>query len=140
MKKWLVVVFIAVMITACNRKEAQRGNAQMNQEISDSKMDYEEISQKDAKDIMDSETECTILDVRTEPEYEAGHIEDAVLLPVDEINEKATGILQDKEALILVYCRSGVRSKRAASALVDLGYTNVKEFGGIMEWPYDIVR
>ena len=106
----------------------------------DSKIAYEEMSQKKAKSIMDSGTECIILDVRSEPEYEAGHIEDAVLLPVDEVSEKATGILPDKEALILVYCRSGVRSKHAASTLVELGYTNVKEFGGIMEWPYDIVR
>jgi len=77
--------------------------------------------------------------VRTEEEFAAGHIEGAVLIPDYEIGEKAESVLKDKGQLILVYCRSGRRSKNAASELVTLGYTNVKEFGGIIDWTYGTV-
>lgn len=101
---------------------------------------YEQITQSDAKNIMDTESDFVILDVRTEEEFEEGHIEDAVLIPDYEIVTKAEAILKDKNQLILVYCRSGRRSKLAAEALVELGYTNVKEFGGIIDWEYEIVK
>lgn len=102
--------------------------------------EYEQITAKDAKKIMDNQGGYVILDVRTEPEYDASHIEDAILLPLDEIEEKASEVLPDKNQLLLVYCRSGVRSKQASSQLAKLGYRNIKEFGGIIEWPYGVVR
>ena len=100
---------------------------------------YEQISAADAKSIMDSGESYILLDVRTQEEYDEAHIDGAVLIPDYEIAEKAETILTDKDALILVYCRSGHRSKNAASELAALGYTNVKEFGGIIDWTYDIV-
>ena len=103
-------------------------------------MTYEQITQVDAKNIMDTESDFVILDVRTEEEFTEGHIENAILIPDYEIATKAEEILKDKNQLILVYCRSGNRSKKASEALVDLGYTNVKEFGGIIDWEYEIVK
>ena len=100
---------------------------------------YEQITPEEAKTLMDTEKEFVVLDVRTEEEYNEGHIEGALLIPDYEIKEKAESILIHKDKLILVYCRSGRRSKNAANELVELGYTNVKEFGGIIDWPYEIV-
>lgn len=88
---------------------------------------------------MVNNSECIILDVRTEEEFASGHIKDAVLIPYEEIEAKAESVITDKERLILVYCRSGRRSKIAAEKLVESGYTNVKEFGGIIDWNYEIV-
>ena len=89
---------------------------------------------------MDSETNYIILHVRTEKELNEAHIEDVILITNYEIAEKSESILTDKNQLILVYCRSGRRSKIAADELVKLGYTNVKEFGGIIDWEYEIVK
>ncbi len=100
---------------------------------------YEQITPDEAKALMDSEQGFIILDVRTEEEYADGHIKGAMLIPDYEIGKKAKLILTDKDQLILVYCRSGRRSKNAASELAALGYTNVKEFGGIIDWPYGTV-
>ncbi len=98
---------------------------------------YEQISAEEAKTIMDLGEADVILDVRTQDEFETGHIEGAVLLPDYEIEAKAESVLPDKDAVILVYCRSGRRSKEASAKLAELGYTNVKEFGGIIDWPYE---
>ena len=103
-------------------------------------MTYEQISQDEAKRIMDTESDYIIIDARTQEEFNEGHIENAILIPEYEIQEKAPELIPDKNALILVYCRSGRRSKIASEALVQLGYTNVKEFGGIIDWEYEIVK
>ena len=100
---------------------------------------YEQITPAQAKALMDSEDGYIILDVRTPEEFAAGHIAGAILIPDYEIGEKAESILTDKEQLILVYCRSGRRSKNAANELATLGYTNIKEFGGINDWKYGTV-
>lgn len=100
---------------------------------------YAQITVAEAKRLMDSGVSCIILDVRTQEEFDEGHIKGAILLPDYEIGTRAENVLTDKSQLILVYCRSGRRSKNAASELVALGYTNVKEFGGIIEWPYETV-
>ena len=101
---------------------------------------YEQITAEQAKTIMDTEKDYVIIDARTEEEFAEGHIENAILIPEYEISTRAEKELPDKEQLILVYCRSGRRSKIASEELVKLGYTNVKEFGGIIDWPYDIVK
>lgn len=101
---------------------------------------YEQISGDEAKEIMDTQKGYVIVDTRTQEEYDGGHIENAILIPDYEISEKAKDELPDKEQLILVYCRSGRRSKIASAQLVELGYTNVKEFGGIIDWKYEIVK
>lgn len=101
---------------------------------------YQQISAEDAKKIMDSGEEHIILDTREQDEFDAGHIPGAILIPYTEIENKAEEMMPDKDKLILVYCRSGRRSKIAAEALVKLGYTNVKEFGGIVDWPYEVEK
>ena len=125
MKK-LVFLLLAVMIlTACGQnKENGQGAV------------YVKITAEEAKQIMDSEEGYIILDVRTQEEYDQGHIPGAIVISHEKISEKAEEVLTDKDQLILVYCRSGRRSKIAAEALVELGYTNIKEFGGIIDWPY----
>ena len=97
------------------------------------------ITAEEAKKIMDTESEYVILDVRTEEEFAQGHIPGAILIPDYEIREEAESSLPDKDALILVYCRSGRRSKNAAQILAELGYTNIRELGGILDWPYETV-
>lgn len=106
----------------------------------DNNNSYEQITPEEAKTIMDTETDYIIIDARTEEEFAEGHIEGAIIIPEYEVAERAEKELPDKEQLILVYCRSGRRSKIASEALVNLGYTNVKEFGGIIDWPYEIVK
>lgn len=101
---------------------------------------YEQITATEAKTIMDTEKDYIIIDARTDEEFAEGHIEGAILIPEYEISARAEKELPDKDALILVYCRSGRRSKIASEELVKLGYTNVKEFGGIIDWPYETVK
>ena len=101
---------------------------------------YTRITPQEAKTLMDTETDYVILDTRTTEEFAEGHIEGAILIPEYEIADRAEKELPKKDQLILVYCRSGRRSKIAADELVKLGYTNVKEFGGIIDWPYEVVK
>ena len=122
-KTWFLILLFSLLLSAC----APAGEAA-----------YENITAEEAKALMDSEEGYIILDVREQEEYDAGHIPNAILIPYTQIEEKAATMLPDKEQLILVYCRSGRRSKIAAEALEDLGYTNIKEFGGIINWPYEV--
>lgn len=98
-------------------------------------MDYQQITPQEAKQIMDQETDIVILDVRTQEEYDSGHIKDAVCLPNEDILSEPD-VLPDKAQKILVYCRSGKRSKKAARKLANMGYENILEFGGILDWPH----
>ena len=124
----LSFVLCAFAVTGCGSAESKE-----EQGI------YERISADDAKIVMESDTPYVLLDVRTLEEYAGGHIEGAIVLPDYEIATKAEEVLKDKGVLILVYCRSGRRSKNAAEELLAMGYRNVKDFGGILDWPYDIV-
>ena len=101
---------------------------------------YIRISADEAKKIIDEETGYIILDVRTQEEYNGGHIPGALLLPNEVIGTEELVMLPDKDQKILVYCRSGNRSKQASQKLADLGYTNIYEFGGIIDWPYETVK
>lgn len=99
---------------------------------------YRQITQQEAKERMDAGG-VLVLDVREQDEYDDGHIPGAVLLPLGTIDEtSAAETIGEKDAEVLVYCRSGNRSKQAAAKLAKLGYTNVYEFGGIMTWPYEV--
>ena len=99
---------------------------------------YEQITQEAAKEMMDTQ-EVIILDVREQDEYDSGHVPGAVLLPVGTIDEDtAAEVIPEKDSTVLVYCRSGNRSKTASAALAELGYTGIYEFGGINTWPYEI--
>ena len=99
--------------------------------------EYVKITAEEARKIMDSQTGYVIVDVRSEAEYKRGHIPGAILLPSTDIASLAAETLTDKDQLILVYCRSGSRSKKAADILIEQGYTNVNDFGGINDWPYE---
>lgn len=117
MKRILSFVFCLLLLTGCGGT------------IADSS--YEQITQEAAKEMMDTQ-DVVILDVREQEEYDSGHIPGAVLLPVGTIDEDtAAEVIPEKDATRLVYCRSGNRSRTAASALAELGYTNIYEFGGI---------
>ena len=127
MKKLILLLLAVMMLTASGQdKENDQGAVYVN------------ITAEEAKKIMDTEEGYIILDVRTQEEYDQGHIPSAIVISHEEIKEKAEEMLTDKDQLILVYCRSGRRSKIAAEALVELGYTNIKEFGGIIDWPYEV--
>jgi rhodanese-related sulfurtransferase len=100
---------------------------------------YKKITAREAKDIMDSE-DAIILDVRSRDEYEKEHIQNAVLLPNTEIESLSEEMLPDKNATILIYCKSGKKSAEAAEKLAKMGYTKVYDFGGIEDWPYQTVK
>ena len=128
----LMLFLCVVLFAGCSSNAESTDNKSM-------KNTYKQITPAEAKSIMDSDNPYILLDVRTREEYDAGHIEGAILIPDYEIEAKAEDVLADKNALILVYCRSGRRSKNAASSLATLGYTNIKEFGGIIDWAYGTV-
>ena len=146
MKKILAILMLTVTLTACGMEEAADDSTILNEttETTETTEDvlvpYEPITAEDAKKLMDTESDYIIVDARTAEEFAEGHIPGAILIPEYEIADRARAELPDKDQLILVYCRSGRRSKIASQALTDLGYTNVKEFGGIIDWPYDVVR
>ena len=123
-----------------NTEETQNTTIDTTETSINNSLTYEQISGEEAKRLMDTETDFIIVDARTEEEFNEGHIEGAILIPEYEISERAEKELPNKDQLILVYCRSGRRSKIASQALADLGYTNVKEFGGIIDWQYEIVK
>lgn len=111
----------------------------MNACIDDYKASYQRINGEQAKQMIDT-YDVIILDVRTSDEYNSGHIANAMLLPVNLIKDQAEENLPDKDTIILIYCRSGNRSRTAAYELINLGYTNVYDFGGIIDWQYEIVE
>ena len=131
MKKILIVLFAALwLLGGCGGGEPPQEETAV--------VTFRQISQEEAKTIMSTNREAVILDVRTQEEYDSGHIKEAVLLPVDAITEEsAREVIPTKETQVLVYCRSGNRSVTASKALAQLGYTEVYEFGGINTWPYE---
>ena len=100
---------------------------------------YQKISAEDAYEMMVSQ-EVVIVDVRTPEEYDGGHIPNAILVPNESIGDDMPEALPDKEATLLIYCRSGRRSKEASEKLLKLGYKSIYEFGGIIDWPYELVK
>ena len=127
MKKVLFLLIAVILLTACGHTEEN-----------DREAVYMNITAEEARQIMDSEEGYVILDVRTQEESDQGHIPGAILIPNTAIEARAEQELPDKDQLILVYCRSGRRSKLAADILVSLGYTDIREFGGIIDWPYEV--
>ena len=148
MKKALCIisVLLCILLTACGDDSSigiiggADGPTSIIVAEKGEKAMYEQITPEEAKKIMDSDEEHIILDTREQDEFDEGHIPGATLIPYTEIENKAEEMLPDKDKLILVYCRSGRRSKIAAESLAKLGYTNVKEFGGIIDWPYEVEK
>ena len=127
MKKLIPILLSALMFTGC----AATNNSQTNT--------YRQIAMDEAVDMMAQETGYIILDVRRPDEFAAGHIPNAINVPNESIGTSDIPELPDKDQLIMVYCRSGRRSKEASEKLVKLGYTNIVEFGGILDWKGEIV-
>jgi len=126
MKKFVPVFLSLLLLTSCAAP-------------AESEASYWQISMDDAITMMEEESNYIILDVRTPEEFAGQHIPDAINIPNETIGTEELPELPDKEQLILVYCRSGNRSKQASEKLVDLGYTNIVEFGGIKDWPGETV-
>ncbi len=126
MKKTMIILLAAVLIfiTACS---------------SGKKGDYKQISQEEAKEMMAKDDGHIIIDVRRQDEYDSGHIPEAVCVPNEGIGTEQPEELPDLDQIILVYCRSGNRSKQAAEKLAAIGYTNIYEFGGILDWTGEVV-
>jgi len=148
MKKALCIisVLLCILLTACGDDSSigiiggADGPTSIIVAEKGEKAMYEQITAEEAKKIMDSGEEHIILDTREQDEFDEGHIPGAILIPYTEIENQAIELIPDKDKLILVYCRSGRRSKIAAEAFSKLGYTNVKEFGGIIDWPYEVEK
>ena len=142
----IISIILCILLTACGNNSSlgviggEDGPTSIIVAEEGKKTMYEQITAEAAKMIMDSDEEYIILDTREKDEYDAGHIPGAILIPYTEIDIKAEEMISDKDKLILVYCRSGRRSKIASESLAKLGYTNVKEFGGIIDWKYEIEK
>lgn len=142
MKKYFIIAIVAVLalvlvagLAACSGK----GEIKDHSQTTTAGVTYKKISPKEAKELLDAGA-VTLLDVRTQAEFDSGHIKGAILIPDYELAQKAPTILPDKDAKILVYCRSGNRSATASKKLIQMGYTDVLDFGGIIDWPYDTVK
>ena len=152
MNMWMLALCMAALLAGCSRasigiiggadgptkiivsesaQQTQKGEIQMR---------YQTITPEEAKAVMDGESSYIILDVREQEEYDQGHIPGALLMPHTRTRELAPELVPDRDTTVLVYCRSGRRSVLAAQMLADMGYTDVREFGGILDWPYDIVK
>lgn len=155
-KAVLLLVLTLILLAACQTSEngvsqtdttpseqtpeaSTEASTEASVQSSEPELSYLNISAQEAKALMETETDYVILDVRTEEEFAEKRIPGALLIPDYEIAEKAEELLKDKSQLLLVYCRSGRRSKLASEELVRLGYTNIREFGGIIDWPYETV-
>lgn len=127
----LIMVLIGMLsLISCGKSE----------DVTTEKVTVTKISSEDAKKIMDEDKNIVILDVRTEDEYNSGHIENSILISVDDLEDNAEEILKDKDQKILVYCRTGNRSNTAGKTLNEMGYTNLYDFGGINDWNYGLVK
>jgi len=129
------ILLLGLLLAGCGEETTQQTQAPTE---TTKEAVYVNITAQEAKEVMDSRNDYVILDTRTQQEYDESHIPGAILIPHDQIKEKAESVLTDKDQLILVYCRSGRRSKLASEDLVELGYTNIMEFGGIIDWPYEV--
>lgn len=153
--KMMLILVFALVLAGCQPNKDTNSTSQANtadskdnvqveqkepskEETSSQKGEYQKITAEEAKKMMDEQS-VIIVDVRTQTEYQSGHIKDALLIPHDSFDKEPPKELDDKNATILLYCRSGNRSQKAAKKLIELGYTNVYDFGGIGDWPYDIV-
>lgn len=139
----LLTFTLSGFLIACNTSkendsQVDSSNTIITEDTSET-TSWETITAQEAKEMLDSDTSIILLDVRSQEEYDQGHIKNALLIPDTSIIDDAENLLTDKSATILVYCRSGRRSALAASDLASLGYTNVYDFGGIIDWPYEVV-
>jgi len=138
MKKTVLIAVLAscLLLSACGGGAGGAGGEEAEAQTPAS---WRTISAEEAMQIMSDTPGFILVDVRTEQEYQEAHIEGAILIPSGDIETLAESMLPDKDATILIYCRSGGRSAGAAATLAGMGYTNIYDFGGIMSWPYGTV-
>ena len=120
----LVILVVGFVFINNNRKE----------------VGYQKMKPAEAKEILESNKKAVLLDVRTPEEYREGHIKGSKLIPLDVLAQKVEGAIKDKDTTVIIYCRSGNRSRTAANSLLRMGYKNVHDLGGIISWPYGITR
>lgn len=130
----IVLLFSVLAVFASGNKE--------NIDIVEDKLvaQYNKITAEDAKNIFDTQKDITIIDVRTEEEFASGHIENAINIPLNILKKEILNKYPDKSEKLYLYCRSGNRSSQGARVLVEEGYYNIYDFGGIIDWPYEIVK
>ena len=126
-KRFITILLSMLLLTACAQEQEERKS-------------YRQVSMEEAINIMNNESGYIILDVRRPDEFAAGHIPNAINIPNEIIGTNELPELPNKNQLILIYCRSGRRSKEASEKLVALGYTNIVEFGGIIDWTGETVK
>ena len=130
-----LLLVVIVCLTGCSGK-AVNNAAQSSNQVNG----YKQISQEEAREMMGKDDGHVIVDVRRQDEYDAGHIPGAILIPNEDINSTRPEKLSDLDQIILVYCRSGRRSKEASQKLAQMGYTKIYEFGGINTWTGETVK
>ncbi|MCX8132113.1 MAG: rhodanese-like domain-containing protein [Clostridia bacterium] len=134
----IVLLLISIGFAACSTADNRGSQKAVSSQADPSKASsYTNIKPEEAKKRLESEKGSILLDVRTQEEYDEKHIPNSLLIPVDVIEKEAPAKLTDKNATIFVYCRSGRRSVTASETLVKMGYTNVYNLGGIIDWPYE---
>ena len=130
-----------MLLSACGNRISSSENVQSEVQTTTvaETMTYQQVTQEKAKEMMKADDGHIIVDVRRQDEYDSGHIPDAILIPNESIGTEKPKELSDLDQVILIYCRSGRRSKEASQKLADMGYTNIYEFGGIIDWTGEIV-
>ena len=136
-------ILLALVLSGCadgtgTTNSEPAAGAKTETEAEASSGSYQQITQEEAKAMMEEQTDYLIVDVRRPDEFAEGHIAGAINVPNETIGEEAEEALPDKAQYLFIYCRSGRRSKEASQVLADLGYTNVYEFGGIIDWTGEI--
>ena len=139
MRQILLFAALAASLALLSGCALSKAKADTAEDMTD-KAAYQKISAEEAYEMMVSQEVVVVVDVRTREEYDGGHIENAVLVPNESIGSEMPEALPDKEATLLVYCRSGRRSKDAAQKLLALGYQSIYDFGGVIDWPYELVK
>ena len=135
-----VFVVLCMLLTACGNGTSSSESAQLEVRTTTSAAaTYQQITQEKAKAMMQAEDGHIIVDVRRQDEYDSGHIPGAILIPNESIGKEQPKELPDLDQVILIYCRSGRRSKEASQKLADMGYTHIYEFGGIIDWTGEVV-
>ncbi|MBK5201099.1 MAG: rhodanese-like domain-containing protein [Spirochaetaceae bacterium] len=132
----LLMIISSSMLFASGNKEIKKIDNKDEQTMAK----YHNIEAQDAKKMIDEKADFYLIDVRTQEEYDFSHIPTAKNIPLDVIGSKASSAFSSKDAKIVIYCRSGARSRMAVNELVNLGYTEIYDLGGIMSWPYDMTN
>ena len=139
-RKYITLIcsaFMLILFSSCSAETPNTENKASNSQNEEKKAEYRKITAEKAKEMIDNDENVIIIDVRTETEYKEKHIPNAILIPNQTINNEPPSQLVDKNAVILVYCRSGSRSKAASKKLVEMGYINIYDFGGIIDRSYE---